>query len=198
MSQEVEIEFKNLLTKTEFNTLKKAFSLTNQSFFSQINYYFDTKSFSLAGQKSALRVRKKNNNYELTLKQPHPDGLLETNQQISKEQFQTLKDGVFPDGEVKSILLLLNISPNTLIFLGDLTTNRAETRYKEGLLVLDHSFYLGKEDYELEYEVKNAAVGKDDFNRLLHIHHIPMRKTNNKIKRFFDEKKRQKTFHSNE
>jgi uncharacterized protein YjbK len=194
MSQEIEIEFKNLLTKSEFDILTKSFSLTDEAFFSQTNYYFDTKNFALAAIQSALRVRKKKDNYELTLKQPHPEGLLETNQKISKDQFELLKSGTFPNGEVESVLLSLNIIPNTLKYLGDLTTRRAETSYEEGLLVLDHSFYLGTEDYELEYEVNNADIGKKNFNNLLTIYHIPHRKTNNKIKRFFDEKKRQKAF----
>ena len=54
--------------------------------------------------------------------------------------------------------------------------------------MLDHSRYLNKEDYEIEVEVTNAEEGFRSFQKLLASHQIPVRKTPNKIKRFYDQK----------
>lgn len=68
--------------------------------------------------------------------------------------------------------------------IGSLTTHRAEIEYKGGLLVLDHSEYLGVEDFELEYEVTDEAAGKRIFISLLEEKRIPMRPADKKIARF--------------
>lgn len=59
MVQELEIEFKNLLTKEEFHRLADFFQLTEKDFAEQENYYFDTKYFALKKHGAALRIRKK-------------------------------------------------------------------------------------------------------------------------------------------
>ena len=45
MTQEIEIEFKNIVTKEEFDTLCKSFSI--EAFTKQVNHYFETPDFSL-------------------------------------------------------------------------------------------------------------------------------------------------------
>ena len=52
-----------------------------------------------------------------------------------------------------------NILENELKVLGNLTTYRLETEYQNELLVLDKSEYLGKTDYELEFEVHSYDEG---------------------------------------
>ncbi len=59
MTQEIEIEFKNLLTKSEFLKLSEALCMKEHDFKQQVNHYFDTKDFSLKQKKSALRIREK-------------------------------------------------------------------------------------------------------------------------------------------
>lgn len=191
MSQEIEIEFKNLLTKTEFEAFKTSFNITDDDFITQENHYFDTPNFLLKSRQSALRIRKKQDVYFLTLKQPHKEGLLETHQKITEEEAKLLlsnKAEVFIDGEVKEAILKLDIDPQAITYLGTLKTNRAEIRDCENLLVLDHSFYLNHEDYELEYEVQNIETGKQKFLALLQQHNIPLRPAKNKILRFFETK----------
>ncbi|PKN89708.1 MAG: hypothetical protein CVU45_06280, partial [Chloroflexi bacterium HGW-Chloroflexi-7] len=61
---------------------------------------------------------------------------------------------------------------------------KAEVEYAGGLLVLDHSQYCGKEDYELEYEVTDEVVGKEAFFTLLKERAIPIRPADKKIARF--------------
>lgn len=182
--QEYEIEFKNIVSKKEFEALIRAFSLSDDDFFIQSNLYFDTNSFTLKEKQSALRIRNKQNKYQLTLKEPYKKGLLETHQSLTKKQVQILiQKGQLPDGEIKD-----KIGDLHLTFLGELNTKRAEITYKNGLLVFDHSTYLQDEDYEIEYEVSNFQKGEIIFLKLLREFHIPKRETKNKIQRFFEKK----------
>lgn len=191
MVQEIEIEFKNLLTKNEFELLMKEFNVTPKDFISQENYYFDTVNFSLRDKHSALRIRKKQDKYILTLKQPHEQGLLETHQELTEAQaFSLLNSEVtkMVDGTVKEAIATLGITPDELYYLGALKTDRIEIIDDDNILVLDHSFYLEHEDYELEYEVKDPVTGKEKFLKILKQNNIPLRTTKNKIQRFFELK----------
>ncbi|MEA3322151.1 MAG: CYTH domain-containing protein [Bacillota bacterium] len=190
-NQEIEIEFKNLLTFDEFTSLCSAFKVKSDDFFTQENHYFDTPAFALKEKGCALRIRKKGDTFTLTLKQPAKEGLLETHQVVSDHEFETMKsekNGLI-SGIISTILREdLNISPSEVIYFGSLKTNRAELPYKEGLLVLDESTYLDTSDFELEYEVKNYAEGERLFHELLDAYGIPLRETKNKIVRFYEAK----------
>ena len=189
MSETIEIEFKNMLTKEEYEILLKTFKVDEKQIISQKNHYFDTPGFELKNLGAALRIREKNNNFEFTLKQPAAVGLLESTQLLSDIEYQTaIEHGAFPKGIVYERLETLNISINRIEYFGSLLTNRAEFPYKKGLLVLDHSFYLHTEDYEVEYEVEDIHVGQLDFHDLLQRYDIPIRKTLNKIARFYRHK----------
>jgi uncharacterized protein YjbK len=189
LSQHLEIEFKNLLTKQEYNHLIEFFKVDKINIKKQINHYFDTASFLLKNAQSALRIREKEDWYEMTLKQPAPIGLLETNQILQKQEAAKLLDHhIFPDGPIKDKLLTIKVPVELLQYFGSLTTNRIEFAYKDGLLVLDHSYYLNAEDFEIEYEVTNPDIGEMVFNELLHTMKIPRRKTENKVQRFYNQK----------
>lgn len=182
MNQELEIEFKNMVTKAEFDTLCDTFSITD--FTEQTNYYFETSTFSLRDKGAALRIRFKNQAYTLTLKQPAQTGLLETHQPLTaQEAQQMIAQGGIITGPVATMLNTLQV-PHTLSCLGSLTTQRAEKTYKGGILVFDHSFYFDQDDYELEYEVRSEN-DKQHFLDLLTEYNIPMRPTQNKVQRFF-------------
>ncbi|TCP22321.1 adenylate cyclase [Scopulibacillus darangshiensis] len=192
MNQEIEIEFKNILKKGEFEKLRTALNMTANHFKRQINYYFDTEDFSIKGNHSALRIRFKNGQYQLTLKQPHPEGLLETHQHLSESEASLMiKTAKLPAGDVQTLLRRADIPYEDLVFLGQLTTDRAEIPFMSGELVLDHSFYLDHEDYELEFEASDRTDGQEAFDQLLTAHNIPARKTQNKIIRFFNRYKEQ-------
>ncbi|XXM73870.1 CYTH domain-containing protein [Lysinibacillus sphaericus] len=194
MAQEIEIEFKNLLTKEEYMKMIQQFSVKDTDFMVQENHYFDTPGFQLKERQSALRVRQKEGTYTLTLKTPVTDGLLETNQRLSAVQAEELLDhGIFPDGEVKDFLLNLGASVSSLCCFGSLRTKRAELAYRGGLLVFDESSYFDKVDYELEYEVKDFKEGEKIFFNFLKEIGIPIRETENKIKRFYREKVRRES-----
>ncbi|ESU32645.1 hypothetical protein G3A_10195 [Bacillus sp. 17376] len=189
MSQNIEIEFKNMLTEEEFHFLEKYFKIEPEQFKEQINHYFETNSFTLKDHRSALRIREKGSEFEMTLKQPAETGLLETNQMLTTGQAQeALSTGKLPEGEVKDAVEKLIKDSEPLQYFGSLTTVRAEIEYKDGLLVLDHSYYLNTEDYELEYEVTDETEGYQIFSKLLEELKIPVRPTDNKIKRFYTTK----------
>ncbi|KOP81753.1 CYTH domain-containing protein [Cytobacillus solani] len=189
MSQNIEIEFKNLLTKQEFKRLVNHFRLNDTDFFTQENHYFDTPDFALKEQASALRIRKKEEKYELTLKQPYQDALLETNESIeplaAEKIFET---GKIMNETIIKLIKEMNVDPDRIQYFGSLTTKRAEVEYENGLVVIDNSFYLNIEDFELEYEVSNRKDGQKKFSALLEQLEIPVRKTENKIKRFYNIK----------
>lgn len=187
MSQEIEIEFKNIVSEADFKKLVSIFSVTKADFAKQTNHYFDTVDFKIKGTGSALRIREKNQKYTFTLKQPHSVGLLETHQEVSLEDLLESQVGKFPQGDIEKQLQSLNIGLNECIYLGSLTTIRAEVPYKQGTLVFDHSIYFDAEDFEIEFEAKDEIQGKKDFIDLLSTHNIPLVETENKIKRFFNK-----------
>ncbi|WLR51599.1 CYTH domain-containing protein [Bacillus tianshenii] len=190
MSQEVEIEFKNLLTKEEFNLLYDRFQLTEEMFWEQANIYFDTPDFTLRDARCALRIRYKNNQYTLTLKEPHGDDLLETHQSLSEaEAAHMLEQGGCIPGDVSSRIEHLGLNPSAISNLGELRTKRTEIKQDDATIVFDHSFYLDTEDYELEMEVTNRKKGEKQFEELLMQYKIPKRDTPNKIRRFFSRKR---------
>ncbi|MGR6002090.1 CYTH domain-containing protein [Bacillus cereus] len=184
MTQEIEIEFKNIVTKEEFDTLCKSFSI--EAFTKQVNHYFETPDFSLKEAGSALRIRHKGATYTLTLKQPAEIGLLETHQVVTEDEAKMMMEtNTIIQGAVVDQLHKLQIPVSALTYMGSLTTERAETLFKDGTLVFDHSFYYNHDDYEIEFEVQDEETGKVAFIHLLTQHNIPVRHTNNKVKRFF-------------
>ncbi|MEK4666687.1 CYTH domain-containing protein [Niallia sp. FSL R7-0271] len=189
MEKNIEIEFKNMLTKEEYTNLLEHYQVKENELFKQENHYFDTADFALKERSSALRIRKKQAGYELTLKQPHEDGLLETNKQLSAEAGEEMiQTGRILDEQFAALLLDLGIAPEKIHYFGSLTTIRAEKETGNGLLVFDHSFYLNIEDYELEYEVSDRKDGQAYFQQLLQSFQIPVRKTKNKVRRFYEQK----------
>ncbi len=189
LKQEIEIEFKNIVTKEEFDRLRSHFQLTEDQFVSQENHYFDTPVFSLKDCGAALRIRSKKDKSVLTLKQPHQEGLLETHEALTNEQAKELLDGSAKiPSTIQQLITDLQVDSHALTYFGTLRTSRAEIPYKNGLLVLDHSFYLGTEDYELEYEVTDANEGAKYFEQLLTELDIKKKPMENKIRRFYKRK----------
>lgn len=193
MSQEIEIEFKNMLTKEEFETLIEHFQIEESQFHIQHNHYFDTVDQQLRQLKSGLRIRQLENYNELTLKEPARGiALTETTDRLSDEQVQSiLIEGTpIPALEVEGRLHAFEVSLNELQRIGTLSTTRAEINYNGGLLVFDHSLYADQEDYELEYEAVDEEEGKMIFLALLNELAIPVRPAQKKLARFMKALKR--------
>lgn len=185
MTQEIEIEYKNLLTKNEFNHI--LYSLPFQGGVqTQTNHYFETTNFSLKEKGCALRIREKNSTYTLTLKEPHSTGLLETHDVMTVNEASEWMSGAFhTNGQVKKQLADKNISLEDLLYCGSLTTRRRELEYEDVLLVLDYSTYGNSADYELEIEAKSEESGRKKIAEVLERFDIQKRDTPNKIQRFF-------------
>lgn len=185
MAQEIEIEYKNLLTKEEYHLLLDSLHFPVEGTL-QTNYYFDTKDFQLKEQGAALRIRKKNDNYVLTLKEPHPEGLLETHDVLTEQEAKDwLEANPTPKMHTKNQLIQLQIAVADLQYYGSLTTERREIEYENVLLVLDYSQYNKTSDFELELEAKTRSEGEQVFKSLLKKYKIQKRDTPNKIERFF-------------
>ena len=191
MATNNEIEFKQILTKDLYDKIFNTY-FKNEKPFSQTNYYIDTKGFKLRDHRSALRIRVKDNSYEMTLKVPAEVGLMEYNHptNVKLKMNDTLSNSKLPDDIRNIIEGQFNVSEDELIILGDLTTLRVETHYQNELLVLDKSEYLNKVDYELEFEVDSYNEGYEKFKQLLQEFDIKHKKPLNKVQRFFEEKKK--------
>ncbi|RWZ55135.1 CYTH domain-containing protein [Halobacillus fulvus] len=189
MAQEIEIEFKNLLTENEYRKIYHFLPFKSVELVEQTNYYFETEDLSLKQQGAALRIRHKNGRWTLTLKQPHPEGLLETHDHLTEEEANLWIQSKFVEkAETAKQLAELNVRLNDLRYLGSLTTRRKELEYKGATIVLDHSLYYDQEDYELEVEAPSKPVGETVIREILEACDIPDRVTDNKIKRFYQAK----------
>ncbi|WP_040979706.1 CYTH domain-containing protein [Oceanobacillus jeddahense] len=191
MSQEVEIEFKNLLNTQEYHQLAEDL-FSQAATIEQTNYYFETSSFGLKENHSALRIRKKDETYTLTLKEPHPDGLLETHDNLTEKEFLSWTSGIPTEApNVTKQLKQMSIDVSSLIYFGKMTTFRKELPYQNTLIVLDKSLYLNTEDAEIELEATSKEHGEKVFKNLLANYQIPFRETPAKIARFFNQKQNQ-------
>ncbi|ELK3068577.1 CYTH domain-containing protein, partial [Listeria monocytogenes] len=115
MVKELEIEFRNLLTKEEYDTLIESFRVKEEDFFEQTNYYLDTANFGLKERHSALRIRQLDTQYQLTLKTPEARGLMETTQILGEDQASAIISGAnIPVGPVRDTLKELGINHEDL------------------------------------------------------------------------------------
>src|SRR5699024_5178210 len=184
MAQEIEIEFKTRLKAEDFYVLKNALSFNDQPI-NQVNHYFETKDEQLKKAHCALRIREINGHYTLTLKQPLKEGLLETNETLSHDQAQAwLKGQAEPTEEVTAVLKDLGIKLEALQYFGQLKTIRYIFKTETLEYVIDHSFYLDQEDYELEIEAETYQAGEKAFDDLIEKFNLTKEVPISKIERF--------------
>lgn len=194
LAQEIEIEFKNLLTKEEFNCILYSLPFPSEPK-NQKNHYFETADFSLKKSGCALRVREKNDTYTLTLKEPHTTGLLETHDTLTRQEaHEWMKGNSIAKEHTSKQLAKREILTEDLIYFGSLTTERRELKYGAVLLVLDYSIYGDTSDYELELEATSEAIGRETMEEILEKFTIKNRHTPNKIQRFFASKANSDSF----
>lgn len=188
MSEQLEIEFKNMLTASEYQKLLLYFQAKEKSFFFQENHYYDTIHEDLKHLRCGLRIRIMPNSAELTLKTPLGDHLLETTDPLSLKTAKELisKNSILQTGAVAKKLQSLKVDPDSVQLIGSLKTKRFEKETKDGLFVLDHSFYGEQTDFELEFETHDADSGEQIFNRFLEVHHLMKRPSKNKIVRMLE------------
>lgn len=181
MQTEKEIEFKNLLTKQEFELFLSYFQVDDKDFRSQTNYYFDTQDNFFKDNRMGFRLRVLSNQNELTLKRPLEEHVMEENTvHISGQE----RDAIITKTSFPSIPFLEQFNLDSpLICIGTLQTNRVQVPFENGILFLDHSIYSQTEDFEVEYESSDVKYGEKVFLDLLDSHNIPIRHTDKKIAR---------------
>ncbi|MBO0429599.1 CYTH domain-containing protein [Vagococcus fluvialis] len=193
MAKELEIEYKNLLTKLEYQNLLEITNLTKENIHEQTNIYFDTKNGILKEKRQGLRIRLLPQKIEFTLKVPQKNSYtyLEITDVLNAFDLdKSLEEQTdLSKSDVLNYLANENILVTDLKEIGSLTTKRAEKKLdKNTLLVLDESHYYGVTDYELEMEVLDSTIGQKTFENFLAENNIPVRPAKKKIARMFERK----------
>lgn len=193
MNQELEIEYKNVLTYDEYNRLFEAeFKESSESsqIISQTNYYFDTMETVLRSHGSILRVRVADAFNELTFKVPSQGFLMESNYFLSDRSVKEIiqKKRFVLSSFISSSDHLPNLEEisidTTYYMFNQFSTKRLEKQIGDYLIVLDKTtFQNGVVDYELEVESADAETGLIFFNHLLNKHAISQKETLPKIAR---------------
>ena len=155
MSTQIEKEVRTMITREQYllicDDLKKQYP--EAKFFEQTNYYFDNPYFELSDKHHMVRIRKKENGYELTFKMRSIDGDIEINQDLTGEEAKHyLENGSLPHGDIYDRVSSLGVNPNELKVMTDLFTRRLEIQHDDHLFVVDLNRYNGVEDYNIEVE----------------------------------------------
>lgn len=185
---EIEKEFKNLLSKAQYEAIAGDYQSVFTKDVTQTNSYYDYEGL-LQQHKMALRIRivEGKETGEITLKIPQSSlEVLEYTEVLPVDilnaynhdkQF-TLPTSLQEALENKGITLQ-TVNQTTL-----LTTHRLEGALSENeWLVLDESHYNGKVDYEMEMEVRSLELGEPVFLGILEKYRIERRQAESKIKR---------------
>jgi len=175
ISKETEIEYKSLLSRKKYKKLKKYFAKgsLNEKTYKQINYFFDTEDFKLKAAKITLRIRKKEDGWELTLKvsQEKLANQLynkkdEYNVEISPEEAKKIlksRELHLSSNPVFSVLKgIVNLELDTIFhLLGKLQTKRTDYTYQQDTISLDKNKYNKRIDYELEWETNKTTLPQE-------------------------------------
>ena len=185
---EIEKEFKNLLTKEQYEAIAGDYQSVFTKDITQTNSYYDYEGL-LQQHKMALRIRivEGKETGEITLKIPQSSlEVLEYTEVLPVDilnaynhdkQF-TLPTSLQEALENKGITLQ-TVNQTTL-----LTTHRLEGALSENeWLVLDESHYNGKVDFEMEMEVRCLEFGEPVFLGILANYNIVRCQAESKIKR---------------
>lgn len=185
---EIEKEFKNLLTKEQYEAIAGDYQSVFTKDITQTNSYYDYEGL-LQQHKMALRIRivEGKETGEITLKIPQSSlEVLEYTEVLPVDilnaynhdkQF-TLPTSLLEALENKGITL------QTVNQTALLTTHRLEGALSENeWLVLDESHYNGKVDYEMEMEVRSLELVEPIFLGILEKYKIERRQAESKIKR---------------
>lgn len=168
MSSNIEIEAKVLLLKDEYNAIIEKLNLQKYRKIKQTNHYIDTPDRYLKKNGIALRIREKDEEFELTLKTPLSEGLLEKNENISWRDFENLSERqIFPDGNIRKFLLILGVKVSDLKVLTSLCTERINVEFEGFGLALDKNIYSNIVDYELEVESSSIERAQQEIENIL-------------------------------
>jgi uncharacterized protein YjbK len=126
----------------------------------------------LDSNKYMLRIREKEEHYELTLKEPKQNGNLETNIVLTKQEVTNVLNHQKIDNIIFQKLESLQIDIQEINASYVLQTLRSDSQLPLGTLSIDKNTYLNTTDYELEFEVTDYVQGKQAFLTLLDKYHL--------------------------
>ena len=185
---EIEKEFKNLLTKEQYESIAGDYQSVFTKDVTQTNSYYDYEGL-LQQNKMALRIRivEGKETGEITLKIPQSSlEVLEYTEVLPIDILNAYnhdKQFALPTS-LQETLENKGITLQTVNQTALLTTHRLEGGLSENeWLVLDESHYNGKVDYEMEMEVRSLELGEPVFLGILETYQIERRQAESKIKR---------------
>lgn len=181
--KEIEIEFKNLLTKEQYEKLLTFFKLHPENAIFNDNYYYDNIN-TLKENNCALRIRHTKNKSEMTLKIKGIEQNIEINVALNNKIVpEKLNFDELPF-EIRKTLNEYNISFEIATQIAIIKTTRHEIKGYDGLIVIDKTTFKNNiVDYELEFEVNNYNEGLTNFEKLLSDFNINLKPTAPKIAR---------------
>lgn len=185
---EIEKEFKNLLTKAQYEAIADDYQSVFTKDVTQTNSYYDYEGL-LQQHKMALRIRivEGKETGEITLKIPQSSlEVLEYTEVLPVDILNAYnhdKQFTLPTS-LQEALENKGVTLQTVNQTALLTTHRLEGALSENeWLVLDESHYNGKVDYEMEMEVRSLELGEPVFLGILEKYKIERRQAESKIKR---------------
>ena len=183
--REIEIEFKNLLTKDQY--CRTIWKIWLEKFWRNNKQKISTiddadESFKKIG--AALRIRYTNKKTEMTLKVKGETQNIEIN--VPLDERYPKEPTVLPilPNEIIAELERMNVKIKTPMLIQKIETLRHEVILEEGLLVLDKTTFINDiVDYELEFETKDYETGLVAFEKLLEENNIDKNPAKPKIAR---------------
>lgn len=143
MKQNLEIEYKTLLSPTSYDTLLSAWDFSDGV--KQLNVYLDTQSHDLYNLKMMCRLRL-TDIIEFTLKVPQEDGVLE--HELILDSFDITENSA-----ITTLMSEFGVNVEDLIEVARSTTLRKTYDDDFGTWCLDYTEFDHGEDYEIEYEL---------------------------------------------
>lgn len=145
----LELEYKFLLSEEKFlsliNNLPEEIQKGAEKPYIQVNYYFDTPDYAAHKEGVTVRIRQKNGRLQGQIKRHDKGKSIK-----SEEEYFTAEE--LPDH--------IDFEGKMLVYLGNLTCRRSSFVCDGYQLDFDESFYLGKQDYELEIEFEDGNEEK--------------------------------------
>lgn len=145
----------------------------------QSNIYFDTEDDFYKKNNAALRLRKKNDYYELTLKVKKIDHNQETNIKISKIEYEEILST-----KQFNYDLPLKHNIDSKLNLSTIFTIRNVYNYNNIIIEFDKSYFNDYFDFEIEIEANNSEIANQNLNEVLNFLEISKIKSESKISRF--------------
>lgn len=176
MATNIEIEAKVLISKDDYDKLISVYDRKKSDEFDQINYYIESDNLDLKSLGIGLRIRNKSQIFQMTLKAPLSEGLLEKNAFISFEQYEDFKEkGIFPDCSIQEFVRMLGFDPKQLKIVAQLKTHRVEIPLDDGkhILSIDRNEYNGITDYELEMNSNSLLRAKNKLQEICDDNGVP-------------------------